>query len=375
MKKLIFSTLALCLLMSSCSNNELLNSQIGDAETPQVQISEETPAMRKARAAAFVRQNPAIFGTNVRIFDSYDELDSTLAVLQDMDYKELRQWANENNVENEILESNIIYAQEWEKAWELIEAKPYPGGSINLHAAFPPGYGNVFVSPAEKALDQFVKTMQEKYPQYIVEYDSLGEHYIESLGALNEEILTNEKNIFLVDDNVHRFYNDGFVLCALADYSQIAHCNSKAEVKQYVAEMNRTQQKAPQVVESDDIHTPYTYTQIKGKYKMHTSFAVGLLPWIFGLDLRFMDVCVENYHKNSRGHWIGIACRTKYNLTATTKCSNNQSYTFDIHRKGFLLRWHPRYYHAMKNTGNNVKIVSYDLDVSNQHNVVIKQKS
>lgn len=48
MKKLIFSTLALCLLMSSCSNNELLNSQIGDAETPQVQISEETPAMRKA---------------------------------------------------------------------------------------------------------------------------------------------------------------------------------------------------------------------------------------------------------------------------------------------------------------------------------------
>ena len=100
MKKLIFSTLALCLLMSSCSNNELLNSQIGDTETPQVQISEETPAMRKARAAAFVRQNPAIFGTNVRIFDSYDELDSTLAVLQDMDYKLLCQCTNENNVEN-----------------------------------------------------------------------------------------------------------------------------------------------------------------------------------------------------------------------------------------------------------------------------------
>lgn len=374
MKKLIFSTLALCLLMSSCSNNELLNSQIGDTETPQVQISEETPAMRKARAAAFVRQNPAVFGSNVRIFDSYDELDSTLAVLQDMDYKQLRQWANENNVENEILESNIIYAQEWEKAWEWIEAKPYPGGTIITHATFP-GITTPVVELPDKVLNHFVETMQEKYPQYIVEYDSLGEHYIESLGALNEEILTNEKNIFLVDDNVHRFYNDGFVLCALEDYSQIAQCNSKAEVRQYVAEMHRTQQKAPQVAASDDIHTPYTYTEINGKYKMHTSFAVGLLPWIFKRDLRFMDVCVENYHKSCKGHWIGIACRTKYNLTATTKCSNNQSYTFDIHRKGFLLRWHPRYYHAMKNTGNNVKIVSYDLEVSNQHNLVIKRKS
>ncbi|MDY4148466.1 MAG: fimbrillin family protein [Paludibacteraceae bacterium] len=232
MKKLIFSTLALCLLMSSCSNNELLNSQIGDTETPQVQISEETPAMRKARAAAFVRQNPAIFGTNVRIFDSYDELDSTLAVLQDMDYKQLRQWTNENNVENEILESNIIYEQEWEKAWELIEAKPYPGGSINLHAAFPPGYGNVFVSPAEKALDQFVKTMQEKYPQYILEYDSLGEHYIESLGLVDEMVFCNSNNLFVVGEEVHRFFGKDEVLCSTTNYSKIAQMKNIMEVKQ-----------------------------------------------------------------------------------------------------------------------------------------------
>lgn len=35
----------------------------------------------------------------------------------------MRTWATENNVQNDILESNIIYRGEWDKAWELWNSK------------------------------------------------------------------------------------------------------------------------------------------------------------------------------------------------------------------------------------------------------------
>lgn len=78
MKKVLFGSLALCLIVSSCSNNDLLNSQMSNEDTPTVQVI-SAPTLRKARAAAFVWQNPNVFGSNVMIFESYEELDTTLS--------------------------------------------------------------------------------------------------------------------------------------------------------------------------------------------------------------------------------------------------------------------------------------------------------
>lgn len=87
MKKVLFSSLALCLIVSSCSNNDLLNSQMSGENTPTAQIAiKDTPRLRKARAAAFVRQNPNLFGNNVMVFESYAELDTTISQIMDMDY-------------------------------------------------------------------------------------------------------------------------------------------------------------------------------------------------------------------------------------------------------------------------------------------------
>lgn len=125
MKKVLFSSLALCLIVSSCSNNDLLNSQMNSEDTPTAQIAiKDTPMLRKARAVAFVRQNPNLFGSNVMIFESYAELDTTLNRIQEMDHKALRAWATENNVQNDILESNIIYNEEWSKVWERYKELP-----------------------------------------------------------------------------------------------------------------------------------------------------------------------------------------------------------------------------------------------------------
>ncbi|GEM_PF-2008702 len=382
MKKVLFSSLALCLIVSSCSNNDLLNSQMNSEDTPTAQIAiKDTPMLRKARAAAFVRQNPNLFGSNVMVFESYAELDTTLNRIQEMDYKELRTWTTENNVQNDILESNIIYGQEWDKAWEFWNAKidrldTTKFGSIgDLNHTFAPQIripdtGKPAISLEERAMDSFLSTMQKNYPQYLQEYDSLGEHYIEPLGALGEETLVNEKNLFLVGDEVHRFYKDGFVLCAMKDYEQIARYETKAEVMDYVATLQKNQQKAPQVSTGVNF-SPRNFPVESGKYKMETGFAVGLIHSVWGTDMRFVDIWINNYHKTRKGNWISIPCWTNYNLVAQTTC--NSQYTFNIKHKFFLGRWHCRHYKTVKNTGNNIKITSYDLYVSNQHELGIEK--
>ena len=382
MKKVLFSSLvALCLIVSSCSNNELLNSQMSGEDTPTAQIAiKDTPMLRKARAAAFVRQNPNLFGNNVMVFESYAELDTTLNRIQEMDYKELRIWTTENNVQNDILESNIIYSQEWDKAWELWNNKneKLDTTRFNYPTIAPfiriPDTGKPAISLEERAMDSFLSTMRKNYPQYIQEYDSLGEHYIEPLGALGEEAVVNEKNLFLVGDEVHRFYKDGEIQCALEDYNQIARYETKAEVMDYVKELQNNQQRAPQVTTIDFANNHQEFTEINGKYKTKVSFDVGQMTTVFGSTKRHMDVRINNYHKTWGGCWLGIACKTSLNLEVETSCTANKQYTFNINRNNVhILYSHRRYTHAVKNSGRYVIVTSYNLNVTNQHGTNMKR--
>lgn len=386
MKKVLLGSLALCLIVSSCSNNDLLNSQMSGEDTPTAQIAiKDTPRLRKARAAAFVRQNPNLFGNNVMVFESYAELDTTISQIMDMDYKALRTWATENNVQNDILESNIIYSGEWDKAWEFWNSKvdrldTTKFGSIgNLNQTLAtqiriPDTGKPAISLEERAMDSFLSTMRNNYPQYLQEYDSLGEHYIEPLGALGEEALVNEKNLFLVGDEVHRFYKDGFVLCAMKDYEQIARYETKAEVMDYVTTLQKNQQKAPQVSTIDFENNHQEFVEINGKYKTKVSFDVGQMTTVFGSTKRHLDVRINNYHKTWGGCWLGIACKTSLNLKVETSCTANKQYTFNVNRSNVhILYSHRRYTQAVKNSGRYVIVTSYNLNVTNQHGTNMKR--
>lgn len=384
MKKVLLGSLALCLIVSSCSNNDLLNSQMSGENTPMAQIAiKDTPRLRKARAVAFVGQNPNLFGSNVMIFESYAELDTTLNHIQEMDHKALRAWATENNVQNDILESNIIYNEEWDKAWELWNSKvdrldTTKFGSIgNLNQTLAtqiriPDTWKPAISLEERAMDSFLSTMRNNYPQYLQEYDSLGEHYIEPLGALGEEVLVNEKNLFLVGDEVHRFYKDGFVLCAMKDYEQIARYETKAEVMDYVTTLQKNQQKAPQVT-TVYFDNDKDFTETSGKYRMNISFTIGQIHTIFGTDMRHLDVRIKNYHKTTRGSWLGIACKTKLDLSAETSSTFNKQYTFNVSRNGYILSSHRRYIKTINNPGKYVMLTSYNLNATNQHGLQIKR--
>ena len=266
----------------------------------------------------------------------------------------------------------LYKAQEWLNAKvDRLDSMTYGDSGITSHIRIP-DTSVPAIEPADRALDKFLDVMQKNYPQYLQEYDSLGEHYIEPLGALGEEALVNEKNLFFVGDEVHRFYKDGFVLCAMKDYAQIAQYNTKAEVMDYVATLQNGQQQAPQV-STAYFDNDKDFTETSGKYRMNISFTVGQIHTIFGTDMRHLDVRIKNYHKTSRGAWIGIACKTKLNLSAETSSTFNKQHTFNVSRNGYILSSHRRYIKTISNPGRYVMLTSYNLDATNQHGLQIKR--
>lgn len=191
---------------------------------------------------------------------------------------------------------------------------------------------------------------------------------------MGEEAVVNEKNLFLVGDEVHRFYKDGEIQCALEDYNQIARYETKAEVMDYVKELQNNQQRAPQVTTIDFANNHQEFTEINGKYKTKVSFDVGQMTTVFGSTKRHMDVRINNYHKTWGGCWLGIACKTSLNLEVETSCTANKQYTFNINRNNVhILYSHRRYTHAVKNSGRYVIVTSYNLNVTNQHGTNMKR--
>lgn len=56
MKKVFLKSLALCLIVSSCNQNDLFNSQMNNEETTTVQVETTTPTMRKAQTELYCAQ-------------------------------------------------------------------------------------------------------------------------------------------------------------------------------------------------------------------------------------------------------------------------------------------------------------------------------
>ena len=109
----------------------------------------------------------------------------------------------------------------------------------------------------------------------------------------------------------------------MKDYEQIARYETKAEVMDYVTTLQKNQQKAPQVT-TVYFDNDKDFTETSGKYRMNISFTIGQIHTIFGTDMRHLDVRIKNYHKTTRGSWLGIACKTKLDLSAETSSTFNK---------------------------------------------------
>lgn len=374
----LLSALALSLLLSACSQSDLLNSQM-DESTNAIELSAsvDSTALRRAKVRATIQQRKDIFGQNVLIFDSYDELDTTLVQLQDMDAAALRKWATANSVKNDILESNIIYDQEWDNALEKYGLKMYD--NVMAASLGTNGLINPFVKPVENRMDSanayFLATMRSKYPQYLLEYDTLGEHFIETLGAMGEPALCNEKQLLVVDNTVHKYFLDGMVFCAVEDYYKIASCKTMTEALQYgkVQGLSYAQQMVP--IPSNAIleYEAYAYNS-KNTARMYVDVSVGVIKSVGDYSWRRVTVQVKNFRKNKKGEWTSTSYKTKLKVKANTNSTLGVAYTFNISHKHYMRNHLCSHYKRTKAAGSRVYMTGYDIEVSNSKDVSLITK-
>lgn len=377
MKKLIFSTLALCLLMSSCSNN-LLNGQLGDETDEGAVLALTDSALIKApRLAAqdirkIVSEEPLVYGTNVQVFESYAAFDSTINLIEEMQPAKLKVWAQEHNIENEIIESNVVYDSVFQQIGKqnglqfdsdgmIIEPKLFIGNTPGrLDKIF------AYEKALEQTLDDFDIVMHELYPQYIHEFtDSLGNHFIESLGAPNEDIFKNDKNLYVIDSEVHRTYPDGAITCAFSDYKKIARFGTVREINQFINREGGVAMLSAQF--EIKRHSQYQKRILSGigydknsKHAMQASFSIAVSKAIFGLDRRSMRVLVTNYSKNKKGNFVMKSWKTNLKASFATTAVGGADHTFTFDHKNCWMRNRQFTHSIYKSSAGDVYITSFN---------------
>lgn len=339
MKRLLFSSLALVLLVS-CSQNNLLNNPLGDETTENILLDSENLKPRPQDTVFdirgvrdYVRQEAATYGTNVHIFASYAAFDSAICAVEELDHEGLREWATKHNVQNDIVESNIVYERELDKASKLFNIHPIipPDTTMQRHSATTSTFPEK-MTKEDMATDAFLSTMRNQYPQYLHEYDSLGEHYIEPLGTINEEVFCNEKNLFIIGEELYRFYGKNqLIVCNYRDYNEIAAFNTFEDIEQYIAEQGEGKAR---IINKSTNKQGLIYAgnreKIEGRYKTYFEFNIGVHKTIWGLHRRYIRINLRNYYKNNRGSWVMKFYHTNLNARIGTAAFQGPEYTFNI---------------------------------------------
>lgn len=377
MKKLIFSTLALCLLMSSCSNN-LLDGQLGDETDEGAVLALTDSVLIKApRLAAqdirnIVREEPLVYGNNVQVFESYAAFDSTINLIEEMCPAKLKVWAQEHNIENEIIESNVVYDSVFQQIGKQNGLQFDSEGMIiepKLSIGNKPGRLDKIVAyekALEQTLDDFDIVMHELYPQYIHEFtDSLGNHFIESLGIPNEDIFKNDKNLYVIDSEVHRTYPDGAITCAFSDYKKIARFGTVREINQFINREGGVAMLSAQF--EITWHSQYQKRILSGigydknsKHAMQASFSIAVSRAIFGLDRRSMRVLVTNYSKNKKGNFVMKSWKTNLKASFATTAVGGADHTFTFDHKNCWMRNRQFTHSIYKSSAGDVYITSFN---------------
>ena len=372
MKKVLLSSLALCLIVSSCSNN-LIDGQLGRGDSGAVVIPKDSINLRPEveftleKIKNAVREEPLIYGNDVQVFASYAEFDSTLNLIEEMTPAQLKTWATEHNIESDIIESNAMYDEVFRKIGLSNGVRIDKDGLIILPKTKSALVIKIHQANIERTLAQFDSVMHAQYPQYLHEFtDSLGEHYIEPLSAPNEQIFRNDKNLFIIDNEVHRTYADGSIVCNFSDYKKIAKYNSIKEIKQLQRDDISMQSSNWDI----KYHTQYNERILSGKgtdsnsrHRLVASFSLSVTRALFGLDRRSMRVLVTNYEKNKRGNWVSKSCKTDLTASFSTTAVGGSNHTFTFNHKNCCMRNRQFTHFIYTKSAGDVYITSFTATV------------
>lgn len=241
----------------------------------------------------FIERTPEIFGENILVFDSLEVIDNLLEQLEEMDYRELREWCTENNICTSALQSKILYDSIWDaKADE---------------------FGIAFEQQDldEVILDAFYEALEMdllNHPDcwYEVEDEEYGICKRPRCASLDDWVFCNNKNIFIADKVVFK-YQDGYLLtCPVHKYAEIeeyADMNDLYERIQYEEAVEGTDCPrsamciAPMYPEQETIEESLKSHIVKqGDYKL--SVYITAYPyWSWGDTHVRGKAIIDNYYK------------------------------------------------------------------------------
>lgn len=221
---IIFCIFISCCL-SSCSLNKADVSQTAnDNQESNVTVARSPFSSGMIDVEQVIADNPSIFGENVLIFESMDDVDELLSNMQEADPMQLRSIYTSLGNNNPIIESHIIY--------DSVMADVQDQLSIYID-------DYIHEDDMDELMETFVENMQQNFPTFCI----IGEYVlpddnvctcVSPLGVIDERVLCNDHNIFIVGEIVFKIVGDYLMTCSVENYPYLAGYDNLAVLQQYL---------------------------------------------------------------------------------------------------------------------------------------------
>lgn len=371
---LFFILCSIIVCMTSCQNN------LDEYCTPRHQHESNNPLNYwdsistyeelSSHVHDYITNNQELFGSDVMVFDSWEELDTELSALQQMTYAQHRQWLNEHQLNSPVLNSIIIHDSVQTAVWQSFGIV-FDTTSLDMSNL---DFIEEYIEDAsiqeleDRAFEEYDEIMSNDFAEYVNnECDSNGIITLSPLGVLNEQIFCNNLNLFICEGIVVKYLSDGVLSCPIYEYCDYADANSISEI--------HVPDSPNRIIVSPSAPNDKTIASANGqKYKTSVHFNVTVSGGWFGSEWKRTSMCATNYHRNSSGEYRCVACETKIIADVGITCHTG---SWDYH---FRTGWCPMkggmiYYRVESvRCGCPFTRFSYiDLNLRNQHGVVINE--
>lgn len=370
MKKLHFGFILLLVFVSFISCESNINE---DNSSFTKQLKEEydlKPDELPFYVKAYIEEHSKLFGDDVVVFDSWEDLDRELNALQHMTYTEHRVWLNSRLLNSPILNSLIIHDSVQTAIWKEygLDYDDVPFDQSNLDKIEEFLKDEDYQKLEDRAFEKYDIVMSEKFSEYVKEEkDSMGSIWLSPLGVLNEQVFCNTKNLYICEGMVIKYLGDGILSCPIDEYEKYDKVKSIIEVD--------ISGSSHRVIVEPYANNDKTFTSADGEpYKTSVNFHISVTKGWFGLERKKTSMCAINYHRNEDGSYRRVGCLTNIVADVGVEChSGKWDYNFRTgwwFMKGGITYFRINYV----NCGCPYTRFSYiNLDLHNQHGVTIKE--
>ena len=336
-KKHLLSILVLVLLcVTACQDtleNEPIKKQI-ESNTPTFDPSNITLEEIPDYVDAYLYEFPELFGNNVLVFNTWEELESELESLQQMTYTEHREWLNAHHLNNPVLNSLIIHDSVQIAVWEEFGMNfDIPFSEDSDFGVVEEYFGDEERQQMEElAFEQYDEIMSNEYAEYVkTEYKEDGSIILSPLGILDERVFCNDNNLFICEGMVIKYFEDGILSCPIDLYAT-NNIASIVEIDELIAYIEGHNEQAR--IRLFHRNRPYNETFVSEgyydnpKYQTEVNFYLTEYKTIWGFDMACVTMRARNYHRNRDGSYRAVACLTKIEADVEIRCFAG---TWDFH--------------------------------------------